>query len=144
VKWPTNAQESSGLFINTFQILPRHVSANGCYYQGFVGALYATQQCSVCGRMRIMTRPLWSVVECIQVYPWVFVGNFTTILQDARSNYQEIFIEFNTGQYYELLLTQFNFYLYRTLYGPLYMQACVPSCAQELFEYLTPCMRNYY
>jgi hypothetical protein len=26
-------------FINAFQILPRHVSTNGCHLQGVVGAL---------------------------------------------------------------------------------------------------------
>jgi hypothetical protein len=30
-------------FINAFQILPQHVSANGCHLQGIVGALQATQ-----------------------------------------------------------------------------------------------------
>jgi hypothetical protein len=30
VKRPTNGQGSSGFFISTFQILPRHVSANDC------------------------------------------------------------------------------------------------------------------
>jgi hypothetical protein len=39
VKRPTNAQGSSGLFINTFQILPRHVSAYCCHHQGVVSAL---------------------------------------------------------------------------------------------------------
>jgi hypothetical protein len=30
-------------FISAFQILPRHVSANGCHLQGAVVASYATQ-----------------------------------------------------------------------------------------------------
>jgi hypothetical protein len=34
-------------FISAFQILPRHVSASGCYLQGVVGALKATQVMSV-------------------------------------------------------------------------------------------------
>jgi hypothetical protein len=38
VKIPTNAQGSSGHF-NTFQILPRHVSAYGCHPQWVVSAL---------------------------------------------------------------------------------------------------------
>jgi hypothetical protein len=37
---PTNAQGSSEFFvINTFQILPRHVSAYGCHPQGVVSTL---------------------------------------------------------------------------------------------------------
>jgi hypothetical protein len=34
-------------FINAFQILSRHVSANGCHLQGVVGALEASQAMSV-------------------------------------------------------------------------------------------------
>jgi hypothetical protein len=34
-------------FINVFQVLPQHVSANGCHLQGVVGALKATQAVSV-------------------------------------------------------------------------------------------------
>jgi hypothetical protein len=41
-------------FINMFQILPRHVSASGCHFQGVVGALEATQAVSV----------LWAYTDC--------------------------------------------------------------------------------
>jgi hypothetical protein len=34
-------------FLSAFQILPRHVSANGCHLQGVVGTLEATQVMSV-------------------------------------------------------------------------------------------------
>jgi hypothetical protein len=39
LKRTTNAQESGGFFINSFQILPRHVSAYGCHSQVVVSAL---------------------------------------------------------------------------------------------------------
>jgi hypothetical protein len=55
-----------------FQILPRHVSASGCHFQGVVGALQATQAMSA----------LWaytgydpsSVASCRGIYPSVYRG----------------------------------------------------------------------
>jgi hypothetical protein len=44
-------------------------------------------------------------------------------------------MQFDTGQCYEVLWNQFNFYLDRNLQGPLYMKVYMSSCVQELFEY---------
>jgi hypothetical protein len=84
VKGPTNAQGSSGFFINTFQILPRHVSAYGCHPRGHERLISYPSSVLCYGRVQIMTLPVWPVVvECVQVLiknpllPWAFGGLFT-------------------------------------------------------------------
>jgi hypothetical protein len=72
VERPTNAQGSSKFFINTFQILPRHVSAYGCHPQGVVSALYATGAvfcvigCADCDLSRVAS----CCGMCPNVYTW--------------------------------------------------------------------------
>jgi hypothetical protein len=54
-------------FIDAFQILPRHVSANACLLQGVVGALQATQAMSVLWAYTDYDPPVWPVVVAC---PW--------------------------------------------------------------------------
>jgi hypothetical protein len=46
-------KEVVAFFINTFQILPRHVSVYGCHPQSYPSGVLCN------GRVRILTRPVW-------------------------------------------------------------------------------------
>jgi hypothetical protein len=50
-------------FISAFQILPRHVSANGCHVRRVVGAFQATQAMLCVWAVRIVTCAVWPDVD---------------------------------------------------------------------------------